>query len=122
MLTLAGFINILISIAHIIGLFWAEKMFEVTGIANEMRQLAQISLYLPYLITIFVSLIFLIFGLYAFSANEKIRKFPYQKIVILFAASVYLIRGFGELTFDYFQPSGNQTLETIYSLTAIAIG
>ena len=32
MLKLGGYINILIAIGHIVGLFWADKIFEVTGI------------------------------------------------------------------------------------------
>jgi nitrate reductase gamma subunit len=42
MLKLGGYINILIAIGHIIGLIWADKMFEVTGIENEMTKLAKI--------------------------------------------------------------------------------
>ena len=41
MLKLGGYINIIIAIAHIVGLFWADKMFEVTGIGKEMTELAQ---------------------------------------------------------------------------------
>ena len=40
MLKIAGYINILIAIGHILGLIWADKMFEVTGIENEMMMLA----------------------------------------------------------------------------------
>lgn len=30
MLQIGGYINIVIALGHLIGLFWAEKMFEVT--------------------------------------------------------------------------------------------
>jgi nitrate reductase gamma subunit len=63
MLKLGGYINILIAIGHIVGLIWADKMFEMTGIENEMKELAQIHSSLPYLLTIFVGIIFFIFGL-----------------------------------------------------------
>ena len=63
MLKLGGYINILIAVAHIVGLFWADKMFEVTGIANEMTELAQTHSSLPYLLTIFIAVVFFIFGL-----------------------------------------------------------
>jgi len=39
MLTLGGYINILIAFGHIVGLFWAEKMLIVTGIGEDMNEL-----------------------------------------------------------------------------------
>ena len=62
MLKLGGYINIVIAIGHIVGLFWANKMFEVTGIGKEMTELAQTHSSLPYLLTILVAIAFFIFG------------------------------------------------------------
>ena len=58
MLKLGGYINIVIAIGHIVGLFWADKMFEVTGIGKEMTELAQTHSSLPYLLTIFIAIFF----------------------------------------------------------------
>ena len=91
MLKLGGYINIVIAIAHIVGLFWAEKMFEVTGIGNEMTKLAQTHSSLPYLLTIFVAVVFFIFGLYGLSADNKFRKLPFLKLIIFIIAGIYLI-------------------------------
>jgi hypothetical protein len=52
MLRIGGYINILISIGHIIGLIWADNMFHMTGIGKEMAELAQIHFILPYLLTL----------------------------------------------------------------------
>ena len=41
MLKLGGYINIIIAIAYLLGLVWADIMFEVTGIGKEMTELAQ---------------------------------------------------------------------------------
>ncbi len=76
MLKLGGYINIVIAIGHIVGLFWADKMFEVTGIGKEMTGLAQTHFSLPYLLTIFVAIVFFIFGLYGLSADNKFRPLP----------------------------------------------
>ncbi len=122
MLRLAGYINILIAIGHIAGLFWADIMFEVTGIGNEMKELALTHYSLPYLMTVFVSIFFLIFGLYALSADNKFRKLPFVKPVIFIIAGIYLFRGIGELIFDIEQQQGSMFLETLYSLIAVFIG
>ena len=95
MLKLGGYINIIIAIAHIIGLFWADQMFEVTGIGKEMTELAQTHFSLPYLMTIFVAIVFFIFGLYGLSADNKFRQLPFLKLaifteVVLFSRTLFL--------------------------------
>lgn len=121
MLKIGGYINILIAIGHIVGLFWADQMFEVTGIRKEMTELAQTHSLLPYLLTIFVSIIFFIFGLYGLSADNNSNKLPFLKFGIFLIAGIYLLRGIGELIADVLQGT-NSTYETIYSLIALTIG
>lgn len=121
MLKLGVRINILIAIGHIVGLFWADKMFEVTGIGKEMTELAQTHSSLPYLLTIFVAIVFFIFGLYGLSAGNEFRKLPFLKPVIFLIAGIYLLRGLGELIADNIQGTYSTT-ETIYSLFALTIG
>lgn len=122
MLKLGGYINILIAIAHIIGLFWAEQMFEVTGVGKEMNELTDIHNSLPYLLTIFVSIMFLLFGLYGLSADEKIRKLPLLKFGIFAIAGIYIFRGLGELIFNMSGQQANPLTETVYSIVALLIG
>jgi hypothetical protein len=122
MLKLGGYINIVIAIAHVVGLFWADKMFEVTGIDNEMTKLAQTHSSLPYLLTIFVAIVFFIFGLYGLSAGNKFRKLPFLKLVVFLTAGIYLLRGIGELVLDLEKQQANQFVEIIYSLIAVFIG
>lgn len=121
MLKIGGYINILIAIGHIVGLFWADRMFEVTGIGKEMTELAQTHSSLPYLLTIFVAIIFFVFGLYGLSADNKFRKLPFLKPVIFIIAGIYLFRGIGELIADKIQGT-NSTTESIYSTIALIIG
>jgi len=121
MLKLGGYINILIALGHIIGLFWADKMFEVTGIGKEMTELAQIHFSLPYLLTIFIAIVFFAFGLYGLSADNKFRQLPFIKPAIFLIAGIYLLRGIGELIADSIQGT-NSISETTYSLLALTIG
>lgn len=121
MLKLGGYTNILIAIAHIIGLVWADQMFEITGVGKEMAALAQKHPALPYLLTIIVAIVFFIFGLYGLSAAHKFRKLPFLKTAVFLIAGIYLLRGFGELIVDTIQET-NSISETVYSLFAIIIG
>jgi len=121
MLRIGGYINIIISVLHIVGLLWADRMFKVTGIGKEMAELGQVHLSLPYLLTIFVAVVFFIFGLYGLSADDKFKKLPFLKTVIFLIAGIYLLRGLGELVVDYIEGT-NSTVETIYSLIALSVG
>lgn len=123
MLRLGGYLNIIISILHLIGLFWADKMFEITGIEREMTYLAQsVHPVYPYALTVIVAIIFFIFGLYGLSADNNFRPLPFLKPAIFTIAGIYLLRGIGELIFDMQMQEANQTLEITYSLIAVSIG
>lgn len=121
MLQLGGYFNIAIAAGHLIGLFWAEEMFAITGIGKEMKELATMNYSLPYVLTFIVTIFFFLFGLYGLSADGKFKKLPQLKIVIFTIAVVYLFRGLGELVYDTANAT-NTILETIYSLIAIMIG
>ncbi len=121
MLKLAGYLNILIAIAHIVGLCWANTMFELTGIGNEMAKIAQIHNSLPYVLTVIVAIAFFVFGLYGLSAGNAFRKLPFVKPVIFLISGIYLFRGLGEIVVDTILGT-NSTLETVYSLIALVIG
>jgi len=121
MLKIGGYLNLLIAVGHIVGLIWADKMFEVTGIGEKMREHAQIHSSLPYVLTIFVAVVFSIFGFYGLSADNKFKKLPFLKPVIFLIAGIYLLRGFGGLIASKIQETSSMT-ETMYSLIAVSIG
>ena len=121
MLKLGGYINILIAIGHLGGLIWAQQMFEVTGIEQEMIMLAQIHASFPYLLTVLVAIVFFIFGLYGLSADGKFKKLPFLKLGVFSIAVIYLLRGIGVLILDMVQQT-NSLAGIIYSTTALIIG
>ncbi len=118
MLKIGGLLNIIIAVSHIIGLFWAEQMFEKTGAGEGMKELAQIHYSIPYLLTIFVAIIFFLFGIYGVLANSKIRKLPFLKPVIFGIAFIYLFRGIGEQSYNLIKGT-TTTSETIQSVIAL---
>ncbi len=118
MLKLGGILNFFIAFLHIFGLLWADTFFEITGIAKEMDMLSLLHFSLPYVLTLFVALIFFLFGLYGLSADLAFRKLPFLKPMIFIIASIYLIRGFGGLFFI----KTNFLNEFIFSLTSLLIG
>jgi hypothetical protein len=121
MLKIGGYLNILIAIGHIIGLIWADQVFALFGISEPMNRLAEIHFSLPYLLTFFVSLVFLIFGLYGLSAEGELRRLPLLKPALFVIAGLYIVRGLGELIYETTR-STHSTAEITYSLIALALG
>lgn len=121
MLKIGGYINIVIAIAHIIGLFWAEQMFEKTGIGEGMKELAQIHFSIPFLLTVFVAILFFIFGIYGVLADNKTKKLPFSKFGIFTIAFIYLFRAIGEQLYNILKGT-TTTSETIQSIVALIIG
>jgi len=121
MLKIGGILNIIIAIAHIIGLLWAEQMFEKTGAGEGMRELAQIHYSLPYLLTVFVAIVFFVFGIYGLFANSRTRKLPFLKIGVFTIAFIYLFRAIGEQSYNLLKGTTTSS-ETIQSVVALVIG
>jgi len=121
MLKIGGILNIIIAIAHIVGLFWAEQMFKITGAYEGMKQLSEIHSLLPFALTVLVSIVFFIFGLYGLSADDKFRKLPYLKFGIFAIAFIYLFRAIGEQSYNLIQGT-TTTSETIQSIVSLVIG
>ena len=121
MLKIGGILNIIIAIAHIIGLLWSEQMFEKTGAGEGMRELAQIHYSLPYLLTVFVAIVFFVFGIYGLFANSRTRKLPFLKIGIFTIAFIYLFRAIGEQSYNLLKGTTTSS-ETIQSVVALVIG
>ena len=121
MLKIGGIINIIIAIAHIIGLIWAEQMFEKTGAGKGMKELAQIHYSIPYLLTVFVAIVVFIFGIYGLFAESKTRKLPFLKLGVFTIAFIYLFRGIGEQSYTLIKGT-TTTSETIQSVVALIIG
>lgn len=122
LLKLGGYINILIAIAHIIGLFWAQEMFDYTGVGEDMRRNAEIHHLLPAAMTIFVSIFFFIFGLYGLSASGMIKKLPLLKLGVFTIAAIYLFRGIIGSVINIGFESSFQWHHLLFSCCALGIG
>ncbi|NQX43369.1 hypothetical protein HQN84_31260 [Pedobacter steynii] len=120
MLRIAGYLNVLISFGHIAGLFQAEKMFRLTGIEHEMQELSAVHHVLPYALTVFVALVFFVFGLYGILATSEGLRLPFLKPGIYLISGIYFLRGAGELIADGIRGT-TTTLGSLYSVIAIFI-
>ena len=121
MLTLGGYINIIIAFGHIVGLFWAKKMFEATQIGETMNRLEKIHPNIPHILTIAVASGFFIFGLYGLSADGIIQELPYLKTGTFAIGAVYMLRGLGVLIYRAIAGSYSSK-DVLFSTIAVFIG
>ncbi len=91
-LRIAGWSNIAIATAHVIGLIWAWSFFRAVGIEEEMRELATQGSALPYILTLITAAAFLVFGLYALSSAGYLRRLPLLRAGLVFVAVIYVYR------------------------------
>lgn len=122
MLKIGGYINILIAIFHLVVLFWAQQMYDFTGVGDRMRENASIHPFLPYAITIIVSIAFFVFGLYGLSGADIIKKMPLLKTGIFVIATIYLLRGLVGIFINIFVESSFLLHHLIFSIFALIIG
>jgi len=93
MLKIAAISNFVISLGHIVCLFFLESAFRYVGMEKMMNDMSAIHPFFPFIITIGVAVVFFIFGLYALSADGVIRRLPLLKIGIYLIAIIFLARG-----------------------------
>ncbi len=121
MFRIAAYLNFFLAIAHLLAMVSLEKVFQIYGINKEMDMLAQLHPSLPYIITIVVALVFFVFGLYALSADGRIRKLPLLKLAVFGIAAAFLLRsvlGIIEMVFT----DTSVSLELTNTLGAFFIG
>ncbi len=121
-LVIGGSASVLISILHVATVIGGAAWYRALGAGEEMASLAEEGSWYPGIITSIIALIFLIWGLYAFSANGLISKLPYVKPVNYLISAVYVLRGMGWVTL--FISSAPYSLLFIIStsLVSMAIG
>ena len=125
MLKIAALLSFVISLGHIVCLFFLEDAFRFAGIDKIMSDLAAIHPFLPFIITIGVAVVFFIFGLYALSADGVIGRLPLLKIGIYLIAIIFLARGimgFLGLAILLLARGITDIFELIVSVAAISIG
>ncbi len=92
-LVLAALISTGTAIAHLSCLYFGPECYAVQMAPTFLVESAKNGTYLAPVLNIFVSTIFLIWGIYALSAARIIRKLPLMKLAIYAIATVCIIRG-----------------------------
>jgi hypothetical protein len=93
-LAAGGVLSLSVSLLHIAVIIGGAQWYRFFGAGERMASLAEKGSWIPGLVTIGITLVFLIWGLYAFSGAKMLRiRMPLAKAALVLIASIYIIRG-----------------------------
>ncbi len=92
-LKLAGILSFFASAMHLAIIFGGAEWYRFFGAGEVMATMAEQGLLRPTLITLCISLILAIWGIYAWSAAGMLPEFPFLRPAIYLITFVYLTRG-----------------------------
>ncbi len=114
-----------IAALHIAIIIGGPAWYIYFGAGDKMADMATSGSWYPVWITLFVTLIFIIMGLYALSGAKIIRKLPLLRTGLFTIAAIFILRGLAVLhqTIWHFQnPASVPIRDIVFSIVALIIG
>jgi hypothetical protein len=93
LLALAGWWNIAFAVLHLVILFMGGRGYRYFGAGEQMARAAEAGDSKPALITSGLTVMFVLFGLYALAAAGHIRRLPLTRWLVLAIGILYVLRG-----------------------------
>ncbi|MDC9527308.1 hypothetical protein PSH54_17680 [Pseudoalteromonas sp. Angola-30] len=97
LLVIAGVLSFIASLLHIACIFGGPDWYRFFGAGEHMAQLAEQGSTYPTFVTLIISAILAIWGMYALSGAGVIIKLPLLKTALVLITGVYLLRGIAGL-------------------------
>ena len=123
-LIIAGSLNFFIAILHVATIFVGAPAYYFLD-APELAIYTELGFIFPAWITLFITLVFFFFGLYAFcGAGGKI-KLPWQNLMLKIIGTLFLVRGLALFWYGYVQftsPTESSLKEIVFSSVALILG
>ncbi len=92
-LLFGGVSSFLVAALHLAMIVGGPSWYRFFGAGEQMATLAEEGSWTPALVTLAITIIFTVWGLYAFSATGIVRPLPWLKFALLAIASIYILRG-----------------------------
>jgi hypothetical protein len=95
-----GTFSILVALLHVAIILGGPDWYRFWGAGEQMAKLEENGSLLPDIVTFFLVVIFLIWGLYAYSGAGLVKRLPLLKRLVVIS-SIYTIRGLLLVTFIF---------------------
>jgi putative oxidoreductase len=129
LLLIAGVCSLAVAILHIAIIIGGPEWYRFFGAGEEMALMSESGSFYPTMLTSVIVLIFIIWGIYAFSGAGLIRKIPLLRFALVVISITYLIRGLGGIpplifpNYPFFVEFSNQkTSMLVTSLISLLFG
>lgn len=96
-LVVAGWCSVCIALLHVVVIIGGGDWYRLIVPGEKIAVMADAGSWIPIIFTTAIILIFLIFGLYAFSGAGLIRRLPFTTGALVLISCVYLTRGVGTI-------------------------
>ncbi|VFQ46798.1 hypothetical protein [Desulfoluna butyratoxydans] len=96
-LAVAGCCSVAIAALHTGIVIGGRDWYHFFGAGESMVAMAENGSWVPMGITTAIILVFLVFGLYAFSGAGYVRRLPFTRAALVMISCVYLTRGIGSI-------------------------
>ncbi|MBQ4857285.1 hypothetical protein [Pseudoalteromonas sp. MMG007] len=101
----AGILSFIASFLHVACIFGGPDWYRFLGAGEQMAQLAEQGSTYPTYVTLAISVIIAIWGLYALSGAGVILKLPLLKTALVLITAIYLVRGIAGLIIPFLTTS-----------------
>jgi hypothetical protein len=125
MLTVAGILNLVIAALHIGIIIWGPKAYAYFGAGQEMARMDSEGSLVPSVVTALVAIVFILFGLYAFSGAQITKILPFTRYLLPSIGIIFLLRSLLIFVSLYQSVSHSRHVppeELVFSSAALIIG
>ena len=125
LLLTGGICSVLVGVLHIVIIFWGAPAYRYFGAGEEMAVMANNGSLVPALVTLIIAIVFIIWGVYAFSGAGLVRRYPMLRMGLFTIGSIYTLRGLLTVYQIYEMTALNKTIVIhafVFSLVSLFIG
>ncbi len=93
LLAAAGLASMVIAILHFVIIFYGAPGYRYFGAGEKMASMAENGSFFPGFVTLGITIVFTVFGLYAFSGAEVLSPLPFLRTALFGIGTIYTLRG-----------------------------
>ena len=93
LLIAGGLASIAIAILHLAVIYYGAPAYRYFGAGEKMATMAESGSLFPGFVTLGITIVFGVFGMYAFSGAQFLFTLPFLRIVLIGIGTIYTLRG-----------------------------
>ena len=123
-LKLGGILSFAVALLHVVIIFVGAPAYRYFGAGEDMATATESGAVFPAVLTLFLAVIFAVWGFYGLSGAGIIRRLPLLKIALILIGAIYTLRGLAifQQLFQIVTSAEVAPREIVFSLVSLIIG